>query len=94
MFIGPRDAIAFLALTGKTIEMRQIALAGGQPSVLVTDAAKVAPELQLHGISRDGLLGMGHYTTPDKRGRKTVVLSLDGSAPPRFLPWTTERSLT
>jgi Tol biopolymer transport system component len=63
---------------------------GSGQTPLFADESQLPPYFEFHGLSPDGRLALGHYTDTEARGLRTAILSLDGSAPIRRLPFTTD----
>jgi Tol biopolymer transport system component len=79
---------AYYATTGAQI--RKIAIDGGEPSSVFDDSTRPAESLPpgFHEPmpSPDGRMMAGHYTDPERRGERMVVVPLDSKSAPILFP--------
>jgi eukaryotic-like serine/threonine-protein kinase len=86
----PDGGIVFRAPNATSVTAYRMSADGSGQTPLFADESQLPPFFEFHGLSPDGRLALGHYTDTEARGLRTAILSLDGSAPIRRLPFTTD----
>ena len=83
-------SIAYRVPNATSVTAYRMSADGSGQTPLFADAIGLPPYFEFHGLSPDGRLALGHYTDAEARGIRTAIVSLDGSAPVRRLPFTTD----